>query len=459
MTEWTQLSEARFANLSPLQIVMKERAREIYEDLDELAETIKDKGLIQPIAVQETEDPELFLLLAGGRRFAAMVRAKLMPIPARIFPKDMDELDRKEIELVENIYRKDMRWQEKSRLEREIHELFVKKYGEATSGGPGGVDRGHSMADTAAILGKDRTGVGKSIALANALDDHPELAAAKNEAEARNILRKLRRTQEDRTVQERFDKVVQNDGVDRIRYRLGNAYTQGDFFERCAELPGGNASLVEIDPPYGIDLQYMKDTNTQVMEGYTDVPTDEYIEFMRRVFKESHRMIGSSGWLICWYAHHWYEVIKNLLRETGFTVGDVPAVWIKPSYAGQTRHPDLYLSSTYEPFMYARKGTYAAIRQQGRNNVFDFATLPSARKVHPTERPIELMEEIIKTFSVPDGCVMVPFLGSGNTLLAAANLGMWGYGFDLDKNNEYKPAYVRKVMEGEPKKYKSYSVV
>ena len=217
--------------------------------------------------------------------------------------------------------------------------------------------------------------------------------------------------------------------------------------------------MVEIDPPYGIDLQYMKDTNTQVMEGYTDVPTDEYIEFMRRVFKESHRMIGSSGWLICWYAHHWYEVIKNLLRETGFTVGDVPAVWIKPSYAGQTRHPDLYLSSTYEPFMYARKGTYAAIRQQGRNNVFDFATLPSARKVHPTERPIELMEEIIKTFSVPDGCVMVPFLGSGNTLLAAANLGMWGYGFDLDKNNEYKPAYVRKVMEGEPKKYKSYSVV
>ena len=255
MTEWTQLSEARFANLNPLQIIMKDRAREIYEDLDELAETIKDKGLIQPIAVQETEDPEMFLLLAGGRRFAAMVRAKLMPIPARVFPKDMDELDRKEIELVENIYRKDMRWQEKSRLEREIHELFVEKYGEATSGGPGGMDRGHSIADTAAILGKERTSVGKSIALANALDDHPELVAAKNEAEARNILRKLRRTQEDRAAQEHFDKVVQSDGVGRIKYRLGNAYTQGDFFERCAELPGGNASLVEIDPPYGIDLQ------------------------------------------------------------------------------------------------------------------------------------------------------------------------------------------------------------
>ena len=49
---------------------------------------------------------------------------------------------------------------------------------------------------------------------------------------------------------------------------------------------------------------------------------------------------------------------------------------------------------------------------------------------------------------------MVPFLGSGNTLLAASNLGNTCFGYDLSE--EYKNSYLKRVMEGEPGRYKSY---
>ena len=51
---------------------------------------------------------------------------------------------------------------------------------------------------------------------------------------------------------------------------------------------------------------------------------------------------------------------------------------------------------------------------------------------------------------------MVPFLGRGNTLLAAGNLGSTCFGFDLSE--EYKNAYIKRVLDGEPGKYKSYDL-
>jgi DNA modification methylase len=81
----------------------------------------------------------------------------------------------------------------------------------------------------------------------------------------------------------------------------------------------------------------------------------------------------------------------------------------------------------------------------------------SANKVHPTERPIELMQDILQTFGHMGANVLVPFLGSGNTLLAAANLNMKAFGFDLSP--EYKSEYILKVGSNRAPGYKSYKEV
>ncbi|MEK0325184.1 MAG: site-specific DNA-methyltransferase [Nitrosopumilus sp.] len=127
-----------------------------------------------------------------------------------------------------------------------------------------------------------------------------------------------------------------------------------------------------------------------------------------------------------------YDVLTNV----GFSVDKIPCIWTKP--AGQSNSPELYLARCYEPFFVATKGDGIPIRQRGRSNIFQFPTVPAARKYHPTQRPVELMREILRTFSYPGSIILSPFLGSGATLRAIYAEGMMGWGWDLNGDN-YEP--------------------
>ena len=66
-----------------------------------------------------------------------------------------------------------------------------------------------------------------------------------------------------------------------------------------------------------------------------------------------------------------------------------------------------------------------------------------------------MIEEVLTTFAYPGSHILVPFAGSGNTLLAAHNLNMRSVGFDLSK--EYRDAYTLRVSSSFSKgKFKSY---
>jgi DNA modification methylase len=66
-----------------------------------------------------------------------------------------------------------------------------------------------------------------------------------------------------------------------------------------------------------------------------------------------------------------------------------------------------------------------------------------------------MITELIKIFTAPNSHVMVPFLGSGNSLLAASNAGCTAFGWDL--GSEYKDAFTKRVLDGMPGSYKSYA--
>lgn len=56
------------------------------------------------------------------------------------------------------------------------------------------------------------------------------------------------------------------------------------------------------------------------------------------------------------------------------------------------------------------------------------------RKIHPTQKPVALLERLINIFTDPGDVVIDPCAGSGSTLIAAHNLGRRGYGFEIKKN-------------------------
>jgi DNA modification methylase len=153
------------------------------------------------------------------------------------------------------------------------------------------------------------------------------------------------------------------------------------------------------------------------------------------------------SWLIFWYAPEpWAEPIYQLINQNGFKTRRLPGVWTKGH--GQLMHPDRYLARTYENFYYARRGDAKInMDKRGRADIFNFPPPATKQKIHPTERPIALMEELLKVFVWEGSRILVPFAGSGNTLRAAFNLNMFPLGYDLSK--EYKDAFTYQVLNEE----------
>ena len=93
------------------------------EKLEELANSIKKNGVIQPIAVRPTKsDPGRFEIVAGERRWLAAQRAGLHEIPVTIL--DLSDVESLEVAIVENIQRDDLNPIEEARGYKRLNEEF-----------------------------------------------------------------------------------------------------------------------------------------------------------------------------------------------------------------------------------------------------------------------------------------------------------------------------------------------
>ncbi len=432
-------------------IIVGERFREDFGDIEELKDSIREKGIIQPI----TLDTNL-KLLAGGRRYRAASELGLQTIPA-IIRKFVDEVDSLEIELIENLHRKDFTWVEKAKLTAKIDALFREK------------NNGNwSIRKTAEVSDSSKSTVAREIELARAIEALPELAEFKTADEAMKVLKKMEESAVVAELHARQKRRLSDEGQAdpkivgsqleagiRTIVKLANKnYIISDVFSGMAGLKdNGHINLIECDPPYGIELNVQKSkasSPTSTVQSYEEVSSEEYPGFLKRLTSELYRVAGKDCWLVFWYGPTWHHQVLTSLREAGWLVDEIPAIWTKPN--GQTLQPDLYFARSYEPFFLCRKGKPVMI-ERGRLNVFNFPPVVAKQKYHPTQRPLPLIEHLFSCLVAGRANVFVPFLGSGASLLACYNLGLTGFGFDL--NGEYKPKF---MLEAENEARKLFSL-
>lgn len=125
------------------------------EALEELAESIKKYGVIQPIVVTKQDD--YYEIIAGERRWRASKLAGLAEIPVII--RENDQRKNKEIALIENIQREDLNAYEKA--------LGIKNLME---------DYSLTQEEVAKILGKSRSSIANSVRILNLNPDVLEFA-------------------------------------------------------------------------------------------------------------------------------------------------------------------------------------------------------------------------------------------------------------------------------------------
>jgi hypothetical protein len=80
-------------------------------------------------------------------------------------------------------------------------------------------------------------------------------------------------------------------------------------------------------------------------------------------------------------------------------------------------------------------------------NCFDWVRDTTTPRVHPTQKPVPLLERLIELFTDKGDVVIDPCAGSGTTLLAAANMRRRAYGFEIKKQfyNDAKNIVLRRI--------------
>ena len=124
------------------------QARKIFNDesIDELSESIKKYGVIQPIIV--TKKDNYYQIIAGERRWRASKKAGLTEIPAIV--RDDDERRNREISLIENIQREDLNPIDKARGIKTLMDEYSL-----------------TQQEVADILGKARSSIANSVRILN----------------------------------------------------------------------------------------------------------------------------------------------------------------------------------------------------------------------------------------------------------------------------------------------------
>lgn len=117
------------------------------DDLDELAASIRDKGVLQPILVRTQPGEEgVWQIIAGERRWRAAQQARLNSVP--VIVKEMDDVAVFEVAIIENVQRADLNPLEEAEAFRVLMDRF-----------------GRSQDAVAGVVGKSRSHVANTLRL------------------------------------------------------------------------------------------------------------------------------------------------------------------------------------------------------------------------------------------------------------------------------------------------------
>ena len=384
----------------------------------DLAASIERFGLLQPIVVEDVDG--VITLIAGFRRLSAFKHLGRTSIPA-ITRDQLDPVMLREMELEENIQREQMTWQQKVNAISLIDSLKRSR------------DPKWTQPQTAAVVGGDvdTRDVSHAVNLTKMMEIFPELKKAKSVAQAMSWAKSITKK-----VGAAIDVAV----TARVSNPVEEKILLGDSVELIKTIPDETFHAIITDPPFGIAYDDRKSGTESSLSTYEDSP--ETYQYLLTMAPDLYRTLKPDGWLVWFLGISWYERVKNVFKEAGFTVDEIPIIWDRSNGRTFTNRPDRYFTRGYDIALHCFKGD-PSMPIKGKSNVLKFDPISTEERDLTVERPIELYAELIRRLTIPGQHVLDPFTGSGSCLAAAAELKRNFTGIEL---SEIRRAYaIRKV--------------
>lgn len=230
--------------------------------------------------------------------------------------------------------------------------------------------------------------------------------------------------------------------------------------EDMSAVPDNSVHLVVTSPPYNATKEYDDDLSLR-----------EYLDFLKRVFGECHRVLVDGGRACINVANLGRKpyiplsdhISRMMIEELGFGMrGEI--IWAKGAGAGVSMAwgswrsaSNPVLRDTHEYILVFGKGARKRSSQGRRSTIErdDFMewtksvwqmNTESARRVkHPAPFPVELPRRLIQLYTFADDVVLDPFMGSGATAIAACESGRRYVGYEL--NPEYAAIAEERIVK------------
>jgi DNA modification methylase len=195
-------------------------------------------------------------------------------------------------------------------------------------------------------------------------------------------------------------------------------------------LGGDRARMCFTDPPYNVSLgdHGGQQAGTRKRRIVNDsMPADEWEAFCRGWASNLLRSVDGALY-VCMSSKEW-PTVSRILAECGGHWSDT-LIWLKDRFVlGRADY-----QRGYEPLWYGwREGTDRHwVGDRDQSDVWQIKR-PSRSELHPTTKPLELVERALGNSSEPGDRVLDLFLGSGSSLIAAERTGRVCYGLEVDR--------------------------
>ena len=158
----------------------------------------------------------------------------------------------------------------------------------------------------------------------------------------------------------------------------------------------------------------------------------EYMHFCSKMLVKEPKEKGKAPCMIMFCAFDQMHMLIETAKQYGFN-GNIPLFFCK-NYSAQVLKANMRIVGATEFGIVFYRDKLPKFNNNGKM-VFDWMEFPrdnKTQKVHPTQKPVPLLERLISIFTDPDDVIIDPVAGSGTTLIAAHNLGRDSYGFECN---------------------------
>lgn len=211
----------------------------------------------------------------------------------------------------------------------------------------------------------------------------------------------------------------------------------GDSYELIKEIPKASIDIILTDPPYNlspystgnIKLSWRKEINNDLAEwDRAEFRPYDWVKEFKRVLKPTGNIFAFTSYNLM---GKWHEAFDPEFDTFQFMV------WHKTNPVPKVLRAGFLNSCELIVCMWNKGHTWNFTNQKEMHNFIELPICMGEERwknpIHPTQKPVRVLEHIIEIASKPKEVVFDPFMGVGSTGVAALKIGRKFIGMEIDE--------------------------